>query len=218
MDIPLIFKEMAVVIAVDKQDSKVLTPEFLAQCGIVPRDWVLASPPVQHEGGSLIRYTNHYAIASNPKQVQLVQPFAGEPREVMVTKMAQRYCDILSNLIYRAIGINFKAFADLQDYLETPNDFILEFLHPDKINTKPSKVSLNLSYFFERNTLNLSVVDAALNNPDGTTQPGIVFTGNCETRFEAQDSEYVQNKINTALNVWEIDFARYTTIVTDFLK
>lgn len=218
MDTPLVFKEMAVVIAVEKQDTKVLSPEFLAQCSIVDKDWELAAKPTVSESGSLIRYKNNFAIASTPKQIQMVQPFSGNPSEVKVAQMAMRYCDILSNLKYRAVGINFRGFADLTHQPENPNEYILKFLHPDKINTTPQKASLNLSYVFGRNTLNLSVMDASLNNPDGKNNPGIMFVGNCETRFEDADQAQIKDKISAALTVWEIDFARYTTIVTDFIK
>ena len=166
----------------------------------------------------LIRYKNNFAIASNPKQVQIVQPFSGQPQEAKVPKMAMRYCEILNNLVYRAVGVNFRGFADLSNISETANDYILRFLHPEKINTKPQKASLNLSYSFERNNLNLSIMDAALNNPDGAKNPGILFVGNCETRFADTDQAEITDKIETALSLWEIDFAKYTTIVTDFLK
>jgi hypothetical protein len=218
MDTPLVFIEMAVVIAVEKQETKLLSPEFLAQCNIVDNDWVLAAKPTISESASLIRYQNNIAIALTPKQIQMVQPFSGQPGEVKVTKMAMRYCEILSNLKYRAIGINFRGFADLNNRPENPNDYILSFLHPEKINTRPQKASLNLSYIFERNTLNLSIMDAALSNPDGNGDPGIMFVGNCETRFDEEDQTQLKEKINGALSVWEIDFARYTTIVTDFIR
>ena len=94
----------------------------------------------------------------------------------------------------------------------------LAFLHPDKINTAPQKASLNLSYTFERNTLNLSVMNAALNNPEKTSKPGITFVGNCETRFDQLDQSQIANLIQNSLSLWELDFARYTTIVTDFLS
>ena len=218
MDMPLIFKEMAVVVAVEKQDAKVISPDFLVQCGIVPKEWNLATKPVMGESGTLIRYENNFAIASNPKQIQFVQPFSGQPGEVAVPKMAKRYCEILNTLIYRAVGINFKAFADLEGFTEAPNEYILKFLNPDKINTKPAKASLNLSYVFSRNTLNLSIMDASLTSPSGTSQAGVIFTGNCETRYEDPDQEDINEKIAGALNAWEVDFAKYTTIVTDFLK
>ena len=218
MDIPLLFKEMAVVIAVEKQDVKVLSPEFLAQCGIVDKSWKLATKPVMSEAGSLIRYQNNFAIACNPKQVQIVQPFTGNPSEAKVTQMAIRYSEILNNLVYRAVGVNFRGFADLSNCEENPNEYILKFLHPDKINTRPQKASLNLSYTFERNNLNLSIMDAALNNPEKDGKPGIIFVGNCETRFDQLDQAQITDKIQSSLGLWELDFARYTTIVTDFLK
>lgn len=218
MDIPLVFKEMAVVIAVEKQDVKVLSPEFLAQCGIVEKNWELATQPLVTDTGALLRYKNNFAIASNPKQVQMVQPFSGNPSEAKVPQMAIRYSEILNNLIYRAVGINFRGFADLSSREETPNEYILKFLHPDKINTTPQKASLNLSYIFERNTLNLSIMDVALNNPEKTGTPGITFVGNCETRFDQLDQSQISSLINNALGLWELDFAKYSTIVTDFLK
>ncbi|MEM9136620.1 MAG: hypothetical protein AAGB01_04645 [Cyanobacteria bacterium P01_F01_bin.42] len=216
---PLSFNEMAVVIAIEKQDAKMLSPEFLAQCGIVPREWELATKPVVTDVGTIIRYKNNFAIASNPKQVQIVQPFSGQPGEVKIVQMAKRYCQILNTLIYKAVGINFKAFVDLGNIADQPNEYILKFLDPERINTKPVKASLSLSYVFARNTLNLSIMDASLNSSgDGKAHEGIMFVGNCETRFEITDQSQVQAKIDDALNSWEIDFARYSTIVTDFLR
>lgn len=217
MDIPLVFKEMAVVLAVEKQDAKMMSHEFLVQCGIVDSSWKLATKPVTSENGSLIRYANNFAIASNSKQIQIVQPFSGDPTEVQVPKMAIRYSEILNTLTYRAVGLNFRSFADLSGISQSPNEFILGFLHPQKINTRPQKASFNLSYSFERNNLNLSIVDAALNN-EKKGRPGITFVGNCETRFNTADQSNVSDRISASLNLWELDFAKYTTIVTDFLK
>lgn len=216
---PLVFNEMAVVIAIEKQDAKMLTPEFLAQCGIVPRAWELAAKPVVTDVGTIIRYANKFAIASNPKQVQIVQPYSGNPGEVKVIEMAKRYSQILNTLAYRAIGINFKAFVDLTNISDQPNDYILKFLDSERINTRPSKASFNLSYVFARNTLNLSIMDASVSiGTEDKAKKGVMFVGNCETRFEQTDQSQIQEKIADSLNSWEVDFGKYSTIVTDFLR
>ena len=216
MDIPLVFQEIAVVIAVEKQDTKGLSHEFLVQCGVVDSSWQLAAKPVVAENISLLRYSNNCAIACNNKQIQLVQPFSGNPKEVFLPKMAIRYSEILNNLVYRAVGLNFKSFADLKDIDQSSNDFILGFLHPQKINTRPQKASFNLSYAFERNNINLSIMDAT--NKENKDSKGVTFVGNCETRFNSLDQGNITERIRESLDLWELDFAKYSTIVTDFLK
>jgi hypothetical protein len=217
MNNTLVFQDLAVVIAAQHQDPKVLSPEFLSYSGIVPADWqvVDASPP--NERGSLIRYQNGVAVAANPQQVQIVQPFQGNPSEAQVPKMALRYVEILNNLTFRAVGINFRSTLDLGENSAVARDYVLKLLNFSNFSTPPTRAVLNLTYKFERNVLNLSIQDAMNRGEQGETAI-ILFTGNCETLCTAESSEERLTQIQQSLRTWETDLAKYTTIVTDFLR
>lgn len=94
METTLFSKELAAVIAVENQDTRVISPEFLAQTGIVNKDWEVATKPIISEQGALIRYQNGYATATSPKQFQLVQlqPFDGKPTDVNIPRHDAPYC------------------------------------------------------------------------------------------------------------------------------
>lgn len=219
MEKTLIFKELAVVLAVEDQDARVISPEFLSQTGIVNKDWEMAAKPILSEQGALIRYKNGYAIATTPKQFQLVQPFDGKPMGVHVPNMALRYCEILNSLTYRAVGINFRSLLQITDESQSTNQYILNLINSSNLKTQPSKATLNFVYNFNRNNLNLTIQDAFVSGKaeNGKT-PSVVFTGNCETRLQPDSDEALLDQLRYALNAWETDFAKYTTIVTDFLR
>ncbi|MCM1984186.1 hypothetical protein [Lyngbya confervoides] len=218
MDRDLVFKELAIVLAVESQESRAITPDFLAQSGISRKGWELATKPLLSDRGALIRYKNGFAIASSPKQFQIVQPFDGTPVNVLAPKMALRYCEILSGVDYRAVGVNFRSFLSFSGQEEAARQYILGLLNSNRLSTKPYQASLNLSYAFERNTLNLTIQDAVVTEPDGTAVPGIVFTGNCETRFQPESGQPPIDLLHQALNAWETDFAKYTTLVTEIIR
>ena len=61
-------QELALVLAVKRQDPTLLNPEFLHYSGIIPEAWELAQQPVRQPQGAQVSFQNGVNIVAYPNQ------------------------------------------------------------------------------------------------------------------------------------------------------
>lgn len=216
-------QELALVIAVQQQDPSLLTPEFLSLSGIIPQDWELARQPVRAQQVAQVSYQNGISILAYPDRTVFVETLSGKTEEHLeLPNIAQRYSEVLRNMDFRAVGVNFRGHVLFPDPEKSAHQFLCStLLSPgpwQTIGTAPMKAGLNLVYALERNTLNLSVQEAALQLPEQERVSVILFTANFETPLKADAASDRLSMLQSALGHWSNDLQTYRQTVDLLLQ
>jgi hypothetical protein len=158
-------QELSLVIAVERQDPSLLTPDFLRYSGIIPQDWELSRQPVRSQQAAQVSYQNGVSIIAYPDRTIFVEPIS-DKTEAELPHITQRYCEILRNLNFQAVGTNFRGHVLFPGTEDSAHQYLCNtLLSPgpwQNIGTAPMRAGLNLIYTFERNVMNLSVQEAMI--------------------------------------------------------
>jgi hypothetical protein len=213
-------QELALVIAVKRQDPSLLTPDFLRYSGIVPQEWELSREPVRAQQVAQVSYQNGVSILAYPDRTVLVESLSDKDSEtVEIPSIAQRYSEVLRNMDYQAIGVNFRGYVSFSG--EGAHEYVCKtLLSPgswQQVGTQPMRAGLNLVYTFGRNQLNLSVQEAMLQLPEQERLPVVLFTANFESQLKGATEVERLGQVQQALEGWRSDLATYQQVVGQFL-
>jgi hypothetical protein len=214
-------QELALVLAVERQDPSLLTPDFLRYSGIIPEDWELARQPVRTPQAAQVSYQNGISLVAYADRTVFVETFGDRPAEsIEVPSIAQRYSEVLRNLDFRAIGINFRGHVLFPGTDSGAHEYLCKtLLNPgswQSLGTAPMRAGLNLVYTLEQSTLNLSIQEAMLQLPEQERVPVVVFGANFETAIQPEKAQHLQ--LNQALERWQKDLDLYRQVVNQFLQ
>jgi hypothetical protein len=223
MNRSLEIQELALVIAVKRQDPSLLTPDFLRYSGIIPQAWELSREPVRTQQVAQVSYQNGVSLLAYPDRTVLVESLSDKAHEnVEIPAIAQRYGEVLRNMDYQAVGINFRGYVSFSGEGEGAHDYVCRTLLShgawQQVGTQPMRAGLNLVYTFERNQLNLSVQEAMLQLPEQERLPVVLFTANFETQLQAATEAERLVQVQEALSGWRTDLATYQEVVGQFLN
>lgn len=218
MTISLIIPELVIIIAVKNQNPQSLTPEFLKGSGTVPADWELASQPICTARGSQVTFANGISIVAEPNRIMFIEAIDGKAdKEVAIPALARKYVQTLPYMEYQAIGINPRGFAAFDASEDAARKYINETLFSkgawQEVGNQPMRATINLAYTLERGQFSLSVSEAGLRQPDETTTPIIMFTGNFSYDLDGKNSSDSQAWLHQTIENWQIDFNTYKDIV-----
>ncbi|MGR3278197.1 hypothetical protein ACSYAD_24180 [Acaryochloris marina NIES-2412] len=215
-------QELALVLAVKRQDPTLLNPEFLHYSGIIPEAWELAQQPVRQPQGSQVSFQNGVNIVAHPNQTVFVESLRDKAEdEIQIAGVAQRFSEILRNIEYQAVGVNFRGHVTFTGGAESAHDYLFNtLLAPgpwQQQGTAPVRAGLNLMYTFEDNRLNLGVQEAALQLPEGEQVPILMFTGNFETDLREVAAADRLGQVQQLVGNWPSNLGNYRTVVEQFL-
>jgi hypothetical protein len=214
-------QELSLVIAVERQDPSLLTPDFLRYSGIIPQAWELARQPVCAQQAAQVSYQNGVSIIAYPDRTIFVEPIS-DKAEAELPHIAQRYCEILRNLNFQAVGTNFRGHVLFPGTEDSAHQYLCNtLLSPgpwQNIGTAPMRAGLNLIYTFERNVMNLSVQEAMIQLPEQERVPVVLFTANFETPLQSQSESERLTGLQQAIQGWQGDLATYRQTVEKLLE
>jgi hypothetical protein len=215
-------QELSLVIAVERQDPSLLTPDFLRYSGIIPQDWELSRQPVRAQQAAQVSYQNGVSILAYPDRTVFVEPLSDKTEEsVELPHLAQRYSQVLRNLKFQAVGVNFRGHVLFPGTEDSAHQYLCStLLSPgpwQSIGTAPMRAGLNLVYTFERNRLNLSVQEAMMQPPEQERVPVVLFTANFETQLQTVAEADHLTGLQQALTSWQTDLANYRQVVDKLL-
>jgi hypothetical protein len=172
---------------------------------------------------SQVSYQNGVSILSYPDRTVLVEALSDKDNDaVEIPKIARRYSEVLRNMDYQAIGVNFRGYSSFPGEGEAAHNYMCKtLLSPgawQQVGTQPMRAGLNLVYTFERNQLNLSVQEAMLQLPEQERLPVVLFTANFETQLQAATEAERLGQVQNALEGWRKDLATYQEVVSQFLN
>ena len=214
--------ELAIVIATKQQDPTLLSLEFLRYSGVVPEEWPLARQPVRTVQGAQVGFQNGVVITASPTQTVFSEPLVSKaPEQMEAPAVAQRYGQILKNMEYQGLGVNLKGYFGFPETSDGAHEYIFKtLLAPgawQQLGTQPVRAGLSLVYTFERNRLNLTVQEAAVQKGEQERVPGIIFSGNFAYRLPTGDDIDPLVWLKETLDQWQTDLEQYKTVVQAFL-
>ena len=122
-------QELSLVIAVERQDPSLLTPDFLRYSGIIPQDWELSRQPVRSQQAAQVSYQNGVSILAYPDRTIFVEPISDKAEaNVETPQIAQRYSEILRNLNFQAVGTNFRGHVLFPGTEDSANQYLCNTL------------------------------------------------------------------------------------------
>jgi hypothetical protein len=219
MKATLTVQDLALVFAIQHQDPTLLSPEFLTYSGIVPAGWEVAQQPIRTQQASQVRYQNGVSIIAYPSQVVFAQSFV-EDAEIAIPGVAQRYAEVLRNMVYQGVGINIRGYVPFAGgNMDAAREYMFGNLLAkgswQEFGTAPAQASLSLNYKLERCQLNLSINEAALQLPEQQPFPVVLFVGNFNY---ALTGESEAEKLHTVANVvaqWQSDVETFKSLVSE---
>lgn len=215
-------KELAIVIAVRHQDPTLLNPEFLHYSGIIPETWELIDQPLRSAQGARIRFQNGVSVIADPQRTIFTEPYrTGTDDSQLVPGIAQRYTEILRNLELQAYGFNLQGFVPFPQSPDAAREYVTGQLLNNgpwhNMGNAPVQAQLNCRYQFDRNSLNLSVQEAALQLPEQQRVPIVIFSGNFETDLRSLKSAQRLTHLHHLFQTWPDDLTTYQQVVSQFL-
>jgi hypothetical protein len=216
-------QELSLVIAVERQDPSLLTPDFLRYSNIIPQDWELSRQPVRSQQAAQVSYQNGVSLLAYPDRIVFVERLGDKTEEsIELPQIAQRYGDVLRNLNFQAVGTNFRGHVLFPGAEDSAHQYLCSsLLSPgswQNIGTAPMRAGLNLVYSFERNIMNLSVQEAMLQLPEQERVPVVLFTANFETQLKGRPVSEQPTVLNHALKHWRNDLTIYKQTVGQLLQ
>jgi hypothetical protein len=225
----LTVQELAIVIAVEKIDPTLLTPEFLSMTQIVPSEWEVLGQPVRSFEGSQITYQQGVSIITQPQRISFVELIINKEVEsiaggasgaIEVAKIAKSLVKVLANLKFVGVGINFRGYLDFAGKEAAAQRFMFSHLLAlgdwQKIGTAPVQAGINLGYTFPNKRLNLTINEATVQQPDQSAAPIILFSGNFDYELNAPENTTDQAKLQQILENWQEDLKLYQEVVEKF--
>jgi hypothetical protein len=216
-------QELSLVIAVERQDPSLLTPDFLRYSGIIPEDWELSGQPVRAQQAARVSFQNGISILAYPDRTVFVESFGDKASENLeLPQLAQRYSEVLRNLNFQAVGVNFRGHVLFPGAEDSAHQYLCNtLLSPGSwqtMGTAPMRAGLNLVYTFERNTMNLSVQEAMMQLPEQERVPVVLFTANFETPLQSLSETDHLTGLQQALSSWQADLGNYRQVVDKLLN
>ncbi|MDJ0618673.1 MAG: hypothetical protein QNJ63_18340 [Calothrix sp. MO_192.B10] len=217
-------QEMAITIAVQKNDPTILTPDFLKYTGIVPSEWELAREPVRSNSVAQVTFQNGVNIVSQSNRIVFSEVIANKDiQDVEISAIALKYIQKLSQANYQGIGTNFGGYVLFPQSGQAARDFIFKtLLQPgpwSEFGNAPVQAAMKFSYTLEGKQLNLEVNQAAIRFPDQKLVPAVLFSGNFNHVLPKGSENNQIDNIAKAIENWQTDLDTYKDVVnTKFLN
>ncbi|MGB3691993.1 MAG: hypothetical protein WA865_08880 [Spirulinaceae cyanobacterium] len=230
MNPKITIQELSILVTSPNHNPSLLTPDFLAGSGIVPKDWQLARPPLMKPQLSQIAFTNGINLVAQPGSLTFTESIKKQDEEqtedtedLKVSTIARQYVQTLPNLDYRAVAINPRSFLtfEVEDEFAARDYIVKHFLTPApwlEVGTTPARASLNLAYAFEATKLNLTIAEVKLQQEDKPATPAILFSGNFPYKITETSNGQKQSQLFTFLEHWQRDLELFGQTMDKFLQ
>lgn len=223
MNRTLEIQELAIVVTAKNYDPSLLNPGFLKHSGVVPEDWQLSGQPVVNNRGSQIVFSNGVYVGAQPNRLMFVEALNNkeDTSTAEAPGLAHRYTEILRNLEYQAIGVNFRGYITCNNPEKTENSYIFDnLIQPGEwqnCGSEPVKAGLNLMFTYDDKKLHLSINEAALKLPESEQVPIILFSGNFDRDLTSETAGERLAKLESSIKGWQQDLEIYTDVVSKFI-
>ncbi|MDY6781581.1 MAG: hypothetical protein SW833_03340 [Cyanobacteriota bacterium] len=201
---PVEIQEVAIAFYAQTLDPKLAQLDFLKFSGILPKDWELKSTPLLQDNLTQLVFTNGITLTAQPRVVTLTETIASSTSTLEVISLARRYSQTLPHLDYQALTIAPKILIVTGDSDATASKLILDTLLTQgpwrELGSGLIRASVNLVYQLDSRQLQLAIDEVRVQQPDGTLNPALLFSGSFNSQISGATAEMKQNEIRLALD------------------
>jgi hypothetical protein len=214
----LSIQELAIVIAVAKQNPTILTPDFLKSSNIIPSDWEIARPPLLSQFGAQIIFKNGVSIVAQANQIAFAERVINKSLDDLnAANIAHKYTQILSQLEYQGVKTSLRGhFAMGKENTTAAKDYLFQQLLSPQLQQqgyKPVQAGIQLTYRLNDTQLNLEINEAGL-IVEKSIEPVIVFSGNFNRNIRKKEANKLAI-VGSFIDNWRTDWDSYTNLVNN---
>lgn len=218
-----ILQETGIVLGIPQQDPTFFNLDFLTYTGIIPGDWDLSSQPQRSPQSSRLSFHNDVSLVAEPQQTLFVETLGEKGMdEIQVPQVAIRFVDIMKNINFTSLQINFRGYVAFPDAPKAAHDYFFKaFLAPgpwQNVGTAPVRGGLNLMYTFENKKLDLTAQEAAIRRLDESSVAALVFTGSFESDIAGLDPQSRLEGVRQGIDAWNGDLKQFIDVVSRFFN
>ena len=191
---------VAIVVISDSNNPRLLNPDFLERNSIVPKEWkvkdVLVTPPFAR-----VLYDNGVQIILEENKVHIV---SGKPDMISWDKelpgLAASFLDVLPQVSYRSVGLNFVFLSDRPTGVEAEKVLIDKFLKQGSwldFGQGITGATLEFQYRATQPQMNVKIGVLERKDPSGTSLEGYVLTANFHQDFKPEEAKERAAYINS---------------------
>jgi hypothetical protein len=214
---PIEIQELAIALYAQTLDPKIFQLEFLKFSGILPKDWELKSSPLYQDNLTQLVFTNGITLTAQPRVVNFTETIASPNVPLEVPTLVRRYSQTLPYIDYQALSLNSKILVITSDRDVTAQKLILDtLLAPGswrELGSGPIRASVNLVYQLAGCQFQLAIDEVRVQQPDGTFNPAILFSGSFNREISGPTAEIKQNEIQQALDNVPTDLETFKHLV-----
>lgn len=221
MMLPLIEQEFSIVVVAQSHNPTILNPDFLKLNEIVPKDWVLAEPPVCIPPGfAQVMFANGVSITAQLDKIIFLESLKTNCTGIGIHTIAKNYIKTLPHVDYRAIGINPKGHIllkenQIQEYLADT------FLAPGswrKIGKAPMKAQLKLTYTLDKCLCTITISEGIMQpSPEITQRSVLLIEGNFHHEINGNTKDIKLEKACQVIDDRENFFKMYREMVRQIM-
>jgi hypothetical protein len=217
-------QELAIVMVAPNHRPTMLNLEFLRCGNIIPDDWNVIRPPVHTQESAQLIFQNGVSLTAQANQISLMEPIAAKaPQDILISKIAQKYVELLPHAGYQAVGINLRGFVNFPVQQEdVARQFLTQKLMApggwQEYGQQPVRAGINLAYGLDGRQLYVSINEVTLQRDESAQAvPGLMFSGNFEYRLEQDgNGDRSENRLAQVLAIlenWQADLTAYTDLI-----
>lgn len=215
MNSTLSINELTFALVINNYDLNLSHTKFLQSSGVVSNDWTLARQPIANQQVTQTVFGNGINIIGQPHRCLIAEIFEGKSiEECQSPEVVQKYLDKLSHLDYQAIGLNFRAYLELE-----PQEFFKKLIAAgdwQQHGIERMQTELKFVYQFEHSRCTLTIDEGKLRQPDSEALPIVVFSGNFAYKFSDRELDNRMEAIKKIVSNWNNDLETFNNIINDF--
>lgn len=223
MNQTLEIQELAIVITAKNYDPSLLNPGFLKYSAIIPEEWKIAKKPIVSNRSSQIVFNNGVYIASQPNRLIFVEAINNKKNNVVeVPALVNRYVEILRNMEYKSVGINYRGYVTCTDATVDSNRYLFDnLIQPGEwqnCSANSVKAEVSFKFNYDDKQLNLNINEAILKLPESEPKPIVLFDSNFNYNLTSDSSDKTLPMLKKIIGNWHQDLDIYKDVVSKFIK
>ncbi len=213
-----------IVIATTKPAISTIAPTFLDAANITS-GMELASEPISTPGYARSEYKKppkgSIILTAEQNRVVFSETLDSEDKEMpAIIRMSRSYTQMLTNLGYEAIGLNFRGFLAFPENKDAASKYITSnFLANSSflsIGKSPVRASINLVFDTERCPVYFSIAEAGMRKEEEeTTTPIVMFSGSFSYVLKGEASAEKLAYMHECIGNCQFDYAVFTDIINN---
>jgi hypothetical protein len=223
------YQEIDIYLISQEIISTFLTPKFLKESRVIPREWEFSSPPEITSQQGQVTFNNEVSLYARDGEIIFTEPIAyrySKPSNINVSLLSKKWVNTFNEFNYSLARIGFRSFisferdnkSNFSQYIPTtllaPNDL-------QSASIEPIRGSIELLFNNPKDDFVLKIEDAIIvEETDGSVVvAGAFFSTDFSRDVKGVSDRDKLNQINQFIDEWEEYWELYEDIVNrKFLK